>query len=571
MKKLCLLLCFSGFCLSLVALDIYIYKGKNGKYGFEKVINSIEREIIVEPKYDICNNFLFSPITEVKLNGKWGFIDTNGKEITPIKYDFCRSFSHNYDNATVKLGGKWGFVDTNGNEVILSEDYDDIGYPWRLHIYDDWWLGGNSEFELSRLFYGGIAAVVKNGKWGFINKKGEEIVPLKYDSASVLEYDKIRSLVKIGEKCGLMDTNGKEVIPVKYDEFDEGGGRYDPNHIAARIGEKWGIVDKTGKEFIPIEYDDPPYITEEYVFVKKNGKRSVLDTSKKEIIPIKYDNISGGVYNTFVVTLNEKKGLIDKTDKEILPPIYTTIRYIVDTSRSFFNVECILRVKLDGKWGLLDINGKEIVPIKYDEIGYLLMGDLGFIPVQINEKWGLINGKTGQETVPIKYDEEFRFDYEKYYVVVKLDGKYGMIDTSGKEIIPAIYDGCISIGKEFTKLSLENEEILIKNNTWESVLPIKCKKVYCDGGYDEYNIVGILCDNKLFLMDKTSEEIIDSLICNDYRILSNDYIAIKRESGWGAISSATRKEVLPCEYEHLWDVTKKLKEIFFNNEIQNRR
>ena len=570
MKKLCLLLCFSGFCLSLCGQEIYMFKGKNGKYGFERIINSIESEIIVEPKYDSCNNFFSSPITEVKLNDKWGFMDINGKEITSIKYDFCRSFCHNYDNATVKLDGKWGFVDTNGNEIILSKDYDDIGYPCRFLFDFEVWIYGNSEFELSQLFYGSIAAVVKNGKWGFINKKGEEIVPLKYDSASALEYDKILSLVKIGEKWGLMDTNGKEVVPVKYDEFDEYGW-YDPNYIAARIDEKWGILDKTGKEFISIEYDDPPYMRKEYVFVQKNGKRSVLDTAGKEVIPIKYDNISGGVNNTFVVTLNGKCGLIDKADKEITPFIYTNMRYFVDTSRSFFNVECILRVELDEKWGIIDVNGKEILPIKYDKIDYAWVGDLGFISVQMNEKWGLINGKTGQETVPIKYDEKIIFDYKKYYAEVELDGKYGMVDTSGREIIPVIYDRCIAVGKDLTKLSLENEEFLIKNNTWKLVLPIKCKKVYCDDRYDEYNIIGILCDNKLFLVDKTSEEIIDSLICNDYRILSNDYIAIKRESGWGAISSATRKEVLLCEYEHLWEVIDKLKEMLFKNEIQNRR
>jgi len=92
MKNLYLFLCFLCFCLSVFAQEPF--QGKKGKYIFKKTINHIESEIIVSPKYDGCNHFIFNPFTEVKLNGEWGFIDINGHEITPVKYDFCRSFSN---------------------------------------------------------------------------------------------------------------------------------------------------------------------------------------------------------------------------------------------------------------------------------------------------------------------------------------------------------------------------------------------------------------------------------------------------------------------------------------------
>ena len=57
----------------------------------------------------------------VKLNGKYGFIDKEGKEIIPLKYDEVREFREGL--ATVELNKKWGFVDKEGKEVI-SLKYD---------------------------------------------------------------------------------------------------------------------------------------------------------------------------------------------------------------------------------------------------------------------------------------------------------------------------------------------------------------------------------------------------------------------------------------------------------------
>ncbi|MDR0931322.1 MAG: WG repeat-containing protein [Clostridiales bacterium] len=44
----------------------------------------------------------------VKLNGKWGFIDENGKVI--IDYQFEDAVSYDNTRAFVKLGGKWGII-----------------------------------------------------------------------------------------------------------------------------------------------------------------------------------------------------------------------------------------------------------------------------------------------------------------------------------------------------------------------------------------------------------------------------------------------------------------------------
>ncbi len=50
----------------------------------------------------------------VQLNGKWGFINKEGKEVIPCKYDVA--FEFNEGLALVQLNGKFGYIDINGTE-----------------------------------------------------------------------------------------------------------------------------------------------------------------------------------------------------------------------------------------------------------------------------------------------------------------------------------------------------------------------------------------------------------------------------------------------------------------------
>ncbi len=61
---------------------------------------------------------------EVKLSGKWGYIDKSGKEVIPLKYDKASPFSKGL--AKVGLNGKEGYIDENGGEVIPLK-YDLVG------------------------------------------------------------------------------------------------------------------------------------------------------------------------------------------------------------------------------------------------------------------------------------------------------------------------------------------------------------------------------------------------------------------------------------------------------------
>ena len=52
----------------------------------------------------------------VKMNGKRGFIDKNGKEVIPCKYFIPCNFSKGL--VLVQMNGKWFYIDKNGKEYI---------------------------------------------------------------------------------------------------------------------------------------------------------------------------------------------------------------------------------------------------------------------------------------------------------------------------------------------------------------------------------------------------------------------------------------------------------------------
>ncbi len=57
------------------------------------------------------------------------------------------------------------------------------------------------------------------GKWGFINKIGKEIIPIKYQYAQ--NFSDGLAAVMLNKKWGFVDSNGKLVIPLKYDLVHE--------------------------------------------------------------------------------------------------------------------------------------------------------------------------------------------------------------------------------------------------------------------------------------------------------------------------------------------------------------
>lgn len=194
----------------------------------------------------------------VESNGRKGVVDRNGSLIFEDKDGKYKGFTYLGSGifAAKIEENKYDFLDSTG--ALLSKS-----------PYTNSWLRSVSEERLS---------VSRDGKYGFLDLSGNEIVPLIYEEAFPFQ-EGVAAVCREG-KWGFIDKAGTEVILPVYDQV------HSPFHnglTAASLNGKWGLIDKEGNAIFPFEYD---YVYEEeggYFIVQKEGKTFPLDASGKRI------------------------------------------------------------------------------------------------------------------------------------------------------------------------------------------------------------------------------------------------------------------------------------------------
>lgn len=296
-----------------------LYYGGNGVFTYSKIMNpsqilhsdDIKRGIIIngvvqQPIFEYDCSIVFQEgLSEVIFNNKYGYIDSCGKmAINPI-FDYAYSFSKGL--ARVRYYG-WKFIDKTG-KIILSLPYDEV-----------------------KDFSEGLAAV-KNGKrWGYINKKGDLVIPLQFPD-EYIENERNYGF-DADDFCG-------GIVRVC---FDNG---------------KFGVIDKKGKTIVPPEYDYIKRITTDNIKVEKDGKCGVINKKGKTIVPLEYDDLRI-TKDYVIVKQNEKFGLIDKKGKILFEPKFG---YIGIWGEVIFAQE-----KLYGQFGIIDREGNWIAVPQFDDV-----------------------------------------------------------------------------------------------------------------------------------------------------------------------------------------------------------
>lgn len=233
---------------------------QNGKAGYK-----IGSEWVISPIYEFGSDFR-NGFAMVRLNGKFGFIDTSGKIVVKCIYD-AGTLYNEQGIASGMLNGERFFFDTLGNSYhsmeelmavnkLSSEEYRqqeqnysvadyapalDPSGKWGYKQFGEWVI--QPRFESVGDFNDGLAAVSLNGKWGFIEKNGTNSIPFKYEQCGKFVDGIAR--VKLYGKWGFIDKTGTTVIPLKYamaSDFSEGLAKVVFNG-------KTGYIDKTDEWF----------------------------------------------------------------------------------------------------------------------------------------------------------------------------------------------------------------------------------------------------------------------------------------------------------------------------------
>lgn len=317
-----------------------VYKGD--KYGFIDKMGNEVIPCVYEQLMEADPNF-HDGLALVHQGEKYFFINKEGKEAFPYNYDTGLNFSDGL--ALVWKDRKCGYIDTKGNEVIALTD----------KYY------GTS-------FHDGLAAVRNDeGKYGFIDKKGELVIPMSFDvdeGGETSEFHEGYAVVCKNEKYGYIDKSGKEAIPCNYSaafNFSEG--------MALVIKEgKFGFIDVNGKEIIPCEYSYANHFSEGIAVVQKDGKDQFIDKTGKVVLDNSYSGISKFQEGFSVVYKEGEKneyftqyvhGFIDKNGKEVIPCIYNTC--------NLFS-EGLALVEKDGIYGFVDKKGNSTFDVQDEAV-----------------------------------------------------------------------------------------------------------------------------------------------------------------------------------------------------------
>lgn len=170
--------------------------------------------------------------------------------------------------ASVERDGKWGFINDAGQEVIPC-------------IYNEVWR-----------FSHGIARVQFNGRWGFINMEGKEVIPCIFDDTGFMDEVGVAT-VELNGKYGYYSKNGQEVVPCIYDsasDFCEGFALVMKNDL-------FGYIDPTGKEVIPCKYSCACDFCQSYARVWNDNKLGLIDKKGNEVIPCIFEDTDDFAYN----------------------------------------------------------------------------------------------------------------------------------------------------------------------------------------------------------------------------------------------------------------------------------
>ena len=283
---------------------------------------------------------------------QYGLVDSKGKPIVPIG---TYAAIHYFYQGLCKVSNDshdYGFIDTTGKEVVpigkylrIRGDFE-MGLPLateresyrEIHIDKE----GNpfETYKINGPFCDGFAAVERDGKYGFINAKGELAISLEYDYA--WDFSEGLAAVELNDKMGSIDVEGKEVIPLKYNHVDRCLGDLVRVNKGAKIskdliikGGKWGYVNKQGVEVVPLG---------QYYFLKKFEKGLGQAQIKKE----KWLFATGGEWI-----------LINAKGKQATLESYSDIKRIESNGNSNYIVQ------KNDMYGRLNSSGKEVIPSKF--------------------------------------------------------------------------------------------------------------------------------------------------------------------------------------------------------------
>lgn len=224
----------SGFCCDRSAVCDEYYN-----YGY---IDS-EGNLVVPCRYERVNDYN-EGLAVVEQNWRKGYVDTDGYEVSPVSYREAEMF-RNGRGCVQNEAGLYGYVDETGREVIPCRFEKAISFygevtPACLNglyglIDKDGEFISTPRYEAMGICDVDVFYFYENGLYGFVDAEQKELTSARYDRIGELFSEGLIDVEQQG-KHGFINKQGEEVIPCIYSRvsrFENGFARVARN---GRVG-----------------------------------------------------------------------------------------------------------------------------------------------------------------------------------------------------------------------------------------------------------------------------------------------------------------------------------------------
>jgi hypothetical protein len=329
---------------------------------------------VLPPKYEMAHDFQENGLAIIQLNNLTGIIDHAGYFIVKPKYETISPFSEG--RATVIDDQGFKVVDESGKE-ITSKAYSFIG-----------------DYKEGRAV---AANTTENGQYvyGYLNRRGNEVIPLSYESAS--DFQDGKSVVKIKEgSYALIDLTGKVLNSYAYPFV----GDYGEGILAFQksIDGKWGYMDESGKVLIePTFTGTQPFVEGKAIVNVEHNHYGLIDRQGKFIIKPQYTSLINLGENRYALGkaqdpkrpyLFQKYAIADSNGHIYTGFIYNGVSHFKDGIASAYNDEMTFFIDKRGQRlnHLPKVQGSG--SLEFDKS--LIKGDIDFRIFYFDKKGGLI-------------------------------------------------------------------------------------------------------------------------------------------------------------------------------------
>jgi WG containing repeat len=324
---------------------------------------------------------------------------------------------------------------------------------------------------------GQLLPVRKDSRWGLIDQRGQLVAAPRYDAVQALEGGFTRIVLE--GRFGLLDSNGRELIAPQFTFLKALSGALWATNLGGACeggeceGGKWGIYNVRTQQQIPPTYSlildssaagfllanvggDCDYRD------CKGGRWALIGTDGGILLEPQYGRISPQNARQAFIQRNGRWGLFDLArNQSTIPAQFNRLAFVTPTTVAAFSGDSA---------ALLSTKGDTLIGFQYQDFRDAARG---LFQYKHQDVWGLIDS-TGRVIIPAQFDRLLVANAD--WVKVWKSGQVGLYTVSGACVSPPIFREALV---EPGRLALVSQGLAWGAITLDgrTVLPISHEKV----------------------------------------------------------------------------------------------